>query len=168
LERSFTRRANLSKLSGPREEEIELARNEVEKAQERLKYAKNNAKRFKELLGEGLISRKEFEESEEQMIVRQKELEAARGKLGVLSAGSRREDIDAARAEVSRLKVQQHYLEEQLRLVRVVSPVPGVVTTHNLKEKVGQNVKKGDLIAEVHELGTVKAEILSGEGNCRC
>jgi multidrug resistance efflux pump len=160
----YEKGANLNKLkAGPREEEIELARNEVEKAQERLKYAKNNAKRFKELLGEGLISRKEFEESEEQMIVRQKELEAARGKLGVLSAGSRREDIDAARAEVSRLKVQQHYLEEQLRLVRVVSPVSGVVTTHNPKEKVGQNVKKGDLIAEVHELGTVKAEIVIPE-----
>ena len=37
------------------------------------------------------------------------------------------------------------------------------MTTHNLKEKVGQNVKKGDLITEVHDLGTVKAEIVIPE-----
>ncbi len=44
-----------------------------------------------------------------------------------------------------------------------MSPVSGVMTTHNLKEKVGQHVKKGDLIAEVHELKTVKAEMVIPE-----
>jgi multidrug efflux pump subunit AcrA (membrane-fusion protein) len=34
-----------------------------------------------------------------------------------------------------------------------------VVTTAKLKEKVGQHVKKGDLIAQVHELKTVRVEI---------
>jgi len=34
-----------------------------------------------------------------------------------------------------------------------------VVTTRNLKEMIGREVRKGDLIAKVHELDTVTAEI---------
>jgi putative peptide zinc metalloprotease protein len=154
------KKANLKKLvAGPRKEEIELARTEMEKAQERLKYAGKSMERYTMLLGQGLIARQEFENAEEQMTLRQKELEEARGRLEVLLAGSRREEIDAAQAEIARLEVQRHYLKEQLRLGRVESPVSGVITTHNLKEKIGQHVEKGDLITEVYELKTVKAEI---------
>ena len=44
-----------------------------------------------------------------------------------------------------------------------MSPIDGVVTTHKLKEKLGQHVLKGDLIAKVHELKTVTAEIAVSE-----
>jgi HlyD family secretion protein len=50
-------------------------------------------------------------------------------------------------------------LEEQLRLLRVASPIDGIVTTHRLEEKLGSTVKKGDLVAVVQELHTVSAEI---------
>ncbi len=156
--------ANLMKLkAGSRMEEIEVVRKEEERAQARLKFAEKNFERFKELLRRDLISRMQFEEAEEQVAVRQKELEETQARLRLLLAGSRREEIDAAQAEMARLEVQQRYLGEQIGLVRVVSPVSGVVTTHNLKEKVGQHVKKGDLIAEVHELKTVKAEMVIPE-----
>jgi putative peptide zinc metalloprotease protein len=152
--------ANLDKLkAGPRREEIALARMDVEKARERIKYARHNLDRFKVLMKRDLTSGKELDEAEEQAAVRQKELEEAEGKFKVLSAGSRREEIDAARAEIVRLEVQQHYLKEQFTLVRVLSPVSGIITTHNLKGKIGQHVKIGDLITEVHEMKTVKAEI---------
>ncbi len=156
--------ATLIKLkAGSRKEEIEMVRKEEEKAQQRLRFAEKNFERYKELLRRDLISRMQFEEAEEQMAVRQKELEETGAKLGLLLAGSRKEEIDAAQAEMARLEVQQRYLGEQIGLVRVVSPVSGVMTTHNLKEKVGQHVKKGDLIAEVHELKTVKAEMVIPE-----
>jgi multidrug resistance efflux pump len=106
-----------------------------------------------------LVSRKQFDEAEELMTVRGTELKGAESKLGVLLAGSRKEEIDAVRAELSRLEVQRRFLQGQLGLVNVVSPVSGVITTHDLKEKIGLHVKKGDLIAEVHELKSVKAEI---------
>ena len=34
-----------------------------------------------------------------------------------------------------------------------------MVTTHRLKERLGTNLKKGELLAEVHQLKTVNAEI---------
>jgi multidrug resistance efflux pump len=156
--------ANLMKLeAGTRKEEIEVVKREEERAEARLSFADKYFDRFRELLKRDLISRLQYEEAEEQKAVRQKELEETRARLEVLQAGSRKEEIDAARAETARLQVQRHYLSEQIGLVRLVSPVSGIVTTHDLKEKVGQHVKKGDLIAEVHELKTVKAEIVIPE-----
>jgi multidrug resistance efflux pump len=160
----------------------------IEKAEERLKYARHYLDIFKTLWEEKAISRKQIEEAEEGVAVRQKELEEAQaerkivladalaevrkalavaekereeaeGKLTVLLAGSRPEDIEATRAEVARLASQRGYLEEQLQLLKVVSPISGVITTAKLKEKIGQHVKKGDLIAQVHELKTVRVEI---------
>ena len=64
---------------------------------------------------------------------------------------------------MARLKAQERYQKEQLRFVSVLSPIKGVITTPNLKEMVGQQVKKGDLIAKVHELDTVTAEISVSE-----
>jgi putative peptide zinc metalloprotease protein len=156
--------ANLAKLkAGSREEEIEVLRKDVEKGEQRVTFAQKYLERYKELFRRELISRMQLEEAEEQAAVRQKELEETRARLMLLLAGSRREEIDEAQAEIARLEVQQRYLRQQIRLVRLVSPVSGVVTTHNLKEKVGQHVKKGELIAEVHELKTVKAEIVIPE-----
>lgn len=154
------KQANLAKLrAGPRPEEIELARSEVGKAEARLKHASNNRDRLEPLVRQEFVSQREVDDAAEQVAVLTKELEVARGGLRILQAGSRREEIDAAQAEVARLEVQERYLQEELGRLKVVSPVSGIVTTSNLKEKVGQHVEKGDLIAKVHELKTVRAEI---------
>ncbi|MDA2927344.1 efflux RND transporter periplasmic adaptor subunit [Acidobacteria bacterium AH-259-G07] len=160
----------------------------VEKAEERLSYARDYLDMFKDLLEAKAISRLEIRKAEEQIVVREKELEEARaeleilladdlaevrevlavaekeleeaeGRLTILLAGSRPEEIKATEAEIARLEAQRRYLEGQLKLVRVLSPSSGVITTPKLKEKIGQHVKKGDLIAEVHELKTIRAEI---------
>src|SRR5438128_12677982 len=114
---------------------------------------------MKGLFDKNLASLKEFNEAEEEGAVRQKELQEADGKLSVLLAGSRPEHIEATEAELNRLQTQRAYLDDQLRRVRVVSPIDGVVTTPKLEEKIGQHVNKGDLIVTVHELQTVRAEI---------
>ena len=148
--------------------------------------------RYKTLLTPGFISYKEYEEVEEQLAIREKELEETRAtlnmvladdlgefrrdvavsekelaeaesKLRLLLAGSRPEEIEATEAEIARLKAQRRFLEDQLGLTRVVSPHAGIITTPHLKEKLGQKVEKGDLLAEVHELSTAMAEIAISE-----
>ena len=94
-----------------------------------------------------------------EMAVAQKEAEEARGRLRLLEAGSRPEEIEGAEAALARLVSQRSHLEDQLRLVTVQSAVGGVVTTPKPREKIGQYVKKGDLIVEVHEFETVRAVI---------
>ena len=94
-----------------------------------------------------------------EVAVAQNEAEEARAKLRLLEAGSRPEEIEGAEATLARLTSQRSHLEEQLGLVSVRSAVAGVVTTPKPREKVGQYMKKGDLIVEVHEVATVRAEI---------
>jgi multidrug resistance efflux pump len=147
---------------------------------------------FNTLFTKDMISLKEFQEAEENAAVRSKELEESeaelkliladdlgeirkalkiaekeieekQGKLKLVLAGSRPEEIEATEAELSRLEAQRRYTEDQLQLLRVVSPMSGLITTPKLKEKVGQNIKKGDLIAQVHELKTIRAEISVSE-----
>ena len=158
------KQANLKLLkAGPRAEEVELAKTLVAKATERIKYARLVLEMNQSLFEEKLVSRKEFEESRELLSVRDKELQEANDRLKVLLAGSRPEEIEALEAELTRWRAQQSHLEDQFRLLQILSPAAGIVTTHRLKENVGQHVAKGDLVAEVHELKTITAEILVPE-----
>jgi putative peptide zinc metalloprotease protein len=145
--------------AGARAEEIELARTTVVKGEERLKYSQAYLSMEKTLFEDKLSSKKDYEVAEELVSLRSKELEESKGNLKLLLAGSRPETIEATQAEVTRLATQQRYLEEQLQRLRIVSPIAGVVTTHRLKEKLGANLKKGDLVTEVHDLNSVTAEI---------
>ena len=149
--------------AGSRPEEIELAKTSITKGEERLKFSKSHLDMDKALYEQRLLSRKEFEDTQELVAVRDKEVQEANQKLTLLLAGNRPEEIEATEAEINRLKAQQHYLEEQLELLVIVTPISGVITTHKLKEKIGQNIKRGDLIAVVHELKTVTAEIVISE-----
>ncbi len=148
---------------GPRVEEVSLARTSMEKAQERLKYAREKRQMLNTLLGENLVSQKDFAEAEEEVSVREKELEEAQGRLKMLRAGSRPGEIESVAAETRRLEVHQRYLEDQLNRISIASPISGVVTTPKLEERVGEHINKGDLIAKVHDLSTVTAEIAVSE-----
>jgi len=145
--------------AGARTEEIDLAKTTVTKGEERVKYAQFYLEMERKLFEEKLSSKKDFELAEEAAALRQQELEESRGTLKLLLAGTRPEQIEATEAEISRLNWQRSYLDDQLKRLRVVSPIHGIVTTHRLKEKTGATVKRGDLIAEVQELKAVTAEI---------
>ncbi len=145
--------------AGPRAEEVQLAITSVEKAGERLAYSRAQLDRLRKLFAERLLSEDKLKEGEEQVSIRQKDLEEAQGRLQVLEAGSRPEEVEAIGAEIARLTANRSYVQEELESVNVVSPLSGIITTPKLKEIVGRQVKKGDLIAKVHALGTVTAEI---------
>src|SRR5262249_38407804 len=145
--------------AGARPEEIELAKVTVSKDEERLKYAQSLLEMEKTLYGDKLSSKKDLQLAMDQNALRQGELDESKGNLKLLLAGNRAEVIEATEAEISRLHTQQKYLQGQMQRLKVVSPIAGVVTTHRLKENRGASVKKGDLIAEVHEFRTVTAEI---------
>ncbi|PYK99362.1 MAG: hypothetical protein DME19_08895, partial [Verrucomicrobia bacterium] len=147
-------------VAGPRPEEIEVAKADVARATEAVPFAISRLERDKRLYDEKLVSKQEVEDSEANLAAKNGELAAAKTKLEVLRAGSRQEDIDATQAEIARLETQRRYLEEQIRLVRIVSPASGTVATpsRQLKEMARHLVKKGDLIAKVFEMKTIEAE----------
>ena len=145
--------------AGARAEEIELARTTVAKGEERVKHSRSLLDMEKSLYEEKLSSKKDFETAAEIAALRASELEESKGTLKLLLAGTRPEQIEATEAELSRLSAQQRYLQSQLERLRIVSAIAGIVTTHRLKERLGNDLKKGELLAEVHQLKTVNAEI---------
>jgi multidrug resistance efflux pump len=94
---------------------------------------------------------------------RERDLAEDRAALAVLETGTRPKELDAERARLEGLRADEAYLlGVQARLV-VSSPVPGVVTTPRLKEKVGQYVREGDLICLVEEPDALEAEVTVSE-----
>jgi putative peptide zinc metalloprotease protein len=151
--------------AGPRAEDVEVAKSNVGSAQARLDYPQTLLGMSATLFKRELISRKELEEVRGKVTVGKRELEEAESKLRAVMAGSRAEEIEAAKLEIDRLETQRRYIGERVRLMSVMSPIDGVVTTPawDLKENIGKYVQKGDLIAEVYELRQITAEILVPE-----
>jgi putative peptide zinc metalloprotease protein len=154
-------------VAGPRLEEIEQARIEVAKDAEAIVFATSRLGRDAKLFDEKLVSKQELENSEENLAQRKSEAATAKAKLEVLLAGSRPEEIEAMKDAIASLESQRRYLDEQLRLMRVVSPASGVVATpaRQLMAMKHQLVKKGDLIAKVFDLKTITAEMAVSEGD---
>jgi multidrug resistance efflux pump len=175
-----------------RDAQIAKVQMSVEKAEQRLRFARNDLERIQALFASALVARKSMEEAEHEVAVREREVEEARftakmalsddradaqkerdvavqefsraaGRLRVLMAGSRPEEVKVAEAEIARLRAEREYLQQQLQLARIVTPTAGVITTPKLKERRGERVNRGDLIANVYDQRTVSAEIMISE-----
>ncbi len=159
-------RAKLKMLeTGPTEDEIEVAKDAVSRAEEKVKYSQARLIRDKGLFEQNLLAQATFEVTEEMAVVAEKDLSEARGKLKILLGGSRPEEIDAEKATLYGLEAQRKYLEQQVQLLKIVSPAAGIVATpsRQLREMKSQLVNKGDLIAKVYDVKTVIAEMIIPE-----
>jgi multidrug efflux pump subunit AcrA (membrane-fusion protein) len=102
-------------------------------------------------------------DAEAELARREKDLGDAEATLNLLEAGSRPEQIEAERACLARLEEEARYLEGLQEKVLLVSPVPGMITTPRLKEKVGEYVREGESILVVEEPEDLEAEIALAE-----
>ena len=151
--------------AGARAEEIQLAQATVARHEEQLKFLDERMQRYQQLNKQQLLSMLDYEESARLVASKASDLAEAEKKLELLQAGSRPEEIEALQATVGGLETQRHHLQEQLRLMQVVSPASGIVTTpeRQLNDMRQQLVHKGDLIAEVYDFKTITAEIAVSE-----
>jgi multidrug resistance efflux pump len=151
--------------AGARPQEIQLAQIAVARAEEQLKFKRDRAGRDRQLYEEKLLSLNDYEESARTVASLESDLAEAKRRLDLLLAGNRSEEIEAMKAAVNSLEAQRSFFEDQLHRGRVVSLAGGIVTTPalQLKELEHQLVKKGDLIAKVHDFQTITALISVSE-----
>jgi putative peptide zinc metalloprotease protein len=145
--------------AGARPEELALARLAVARAEEPLRVAQAEVERVRALAATQVVTRVELERAEEQVAVLANELEQARARLAVLTAGSRPEEIAATTQAVARAVAERNRLEAEIARLVVVAPHAGVVMTPRLSERVGGYVEPGDLVAEIHALDRLTAQI---------
>lgn len=148
-------------VAGPTGDEIEVAKTDVVKATDNFKYAGSKLEATRELFKNNLASRIELQTAEQLYATAKDDLDSAQGKLKVLQNGTRREEIDQTKAEISSLEAQQRFLQGQIVRAEIRSPVDGIVATPELelKEMAGQVVQKGALIAKVFNLRKLTVEI---------
>jgi multidrug resistance efflux pump len=154
------KRANLRLLrAGPRREEIEQARAAAAQAEQRRDYARRTLDRVGTLARLEGASRVELDSSQVQLAVTSREADAAGARLRELLAGSRPEEIAAVEQQIAQADGERRHVEEQLARLTVTAPHAGVIATPRLREQVGRYVNPGDLIAQVHAVEIVRAEI---------
>ena len=149
--------------AGPRAEEVAVARLEAARLLEPLKLAETQAARMRQLATTNAVTPAEYERAREQVAVLSNELQQARARLDLLLAGSRPEEILAMAQAVERARAERDRLQGEMGRLSLLAPHGGVVTTPRLHEKVGAYVKPGDLVAEVHALDRLTAEIAVSE-----
>lgn len=158
--------ANLRKLeTGATPAEMEVARAVVAGAIERAQQARTRLARVNLLLQQQAITRDEADQAKELSTAAEHALIEAQRRLDVLEAGTRPEEIDAARARIEGLEARRAHLAEQARRLDVKSPVAGIVATpsRQLRTMDKQLVPRGGLILKVYDYRTVTAQITISE-----
>jgi multidrug resistance efflux pump len=159
-------RAKLNQLkAGPTREAVELAHQTVVAAEDKLRFATSKLERSAELFQRQLVSNQDYDQAREAETAARNDVAGAKAQLGLLQAGSRPEEIEAAEAELATLEAQQHFVQGQLERVNVLSPADGIITTpdQHLGELQGQAVLAGGQIADVHDLEAIIVEATISE-----
>ena len=115
-------------LAGFREEDIAAAAAEVARAEADLAGAQRDFERMQGLLDSGSGTTKARDDARTGMEVAQATLAANRQRLRKLQAGSRPEEIQAARARVQAGDAGIAQLQQQIQDATVVAPAAGVIT----------------------------------------
>ncbi|RAS63389.1 HlyD family secretion protein [Vibrio diazotrophicus] len=140
--------AYLTKLTnGERPEDIAVAQAKVTLATAKLTEANKNYRRKAELVSKNLISESEKDTALSARDSARAELDSAKEEFAKLTAGTRVEDIEQAKAEldaaVANAAVQQQKLDE----LTIVSTRDGVLD--NLPYNLGERVSVGSIVAVV-------------------
>lgn len=148
--------------AGTRPEVLEVAQKKVELAQTSVDYYKIELDRVIALEKSGTATNVQLEKARFEYERAVDELETAQEELGALGTGARAEEIRSAEADVKRLQAQLAHYREELELITIKSPIAGHIVTRNIREREGQYVQQGDMIALVQSDG-LEVEIATSE-----
>jgi HlyD family secretion protein len=113
--------------SGARPEEIDKARADLEAARARARSARDTWQRLERLAKKKLASPEEVENARSAARAAEAQVKAAEAALRLLLAGSRKEDIAAARAELAARKAALRLAERRLAETELRAPADGVI-----------------------------------------
>jgi HlyD family secretion protein len=139
------------RLAGSRREDVGEAEALVQRARADLDAAQKDLERMEGLLASGSGTAKARDDARARRDAAAASLNASRERLARLQAGSRPEEIDAARARVASFEARIAQFEQQLRDAVIASPVDGVVT-EKLAE-TGELAARGTGVAVISDLG---------------
>lgn len=154
--------------NGTRPEEIAMAEQKVELWETQIDFASLTLEREKKLSAANAGAAKQVELAQKQVELGEAELLSSQQNLEKLKNGSREEEIRAAAAKVRRYAAELAHHQEKVDLTEIKTPLSGRIVTSNIRERVSQTVKEGDLIAIVHDASVLRAELAAEERAASC
>ncbi|HEU0036707.1 MAG TPA: efflux RND transporter periplasmic adaptor subunit [Kofleriaceae bacterium] len=159
-------RANLAKIqAGSRPEEVKRAQALVSARAQDVKYADIEARRQQKLFNDGVTSAAARDEARRDLEVKRSALAEAQAELRLVQAGSRSEEVTIAEAELRKVEAEIEYLKKQMDGLLVRSPIVGRVLTPRIHERLHENLKPGDTVAEVGNEDSVRVDIFVPESD---
>ncbi len=128
-------------LAGPRKEEIEDARAALQSTEATRWMTERDYRRAQELGKQALIATQEVDRARQAYDVAVAQEKSARQRLNLLLAGSRPEQIEAARHQLAQAEQALAMSRSRLKEMTIVSPLDGVVLRKNLE--VGEVANPG-------------------------
>ncbi|UOM32849.1 HlyD family efflux transporter periplasmic adaptor subunit [Acuticoccus sp. I52.16.1] len=144
---------------GAKQEEIDLAKSQVESTRTRGIYLKAEADRAKRLVERGVISTSEWERAVSQQETNDAQLEVAQANLKLVESEATQAELDKARADVERTTHQLKYAEDQLERTRIRAPIDGRIITPNVHLLAGDWMQTGEEFLTLEDTRTVEAQI---------
>ncbi|MAF66346.1 MAG: hypothetical protein CMJ84_11905 [Planctomycetes bacterium] len=149
--------------SGPRLEEVSMAREQLALWQVRLDHYERELVRVSGLAEQSAATDEELASAQVSRDATVHLVASAQENLAKLEEGAREEEVRAKRAELARVQARADYNEKLVGLTRVVSPIQGKIVTPFMVERIGQVVEAGELIAVVQDNSSLEVEIAADE-----
>jgi HlyD family secretion protein len=118
---------------GARQQEIEDARAAVSSAEATRSMTEREFQRNDQLFKQNLIAAQDVDRARQAYEVARAQERSAREKLALILEGSRPDQIDAARWQVTQAESALAQAQSRLREAQVISPIDGVVLRKNLE-----------------------------------
>ena len=150
----------LTKLrNGATTEERELARGRLDHARAELQRATAAASRVSRLARASLGTLSAVDKALATVAASSGAVGSAQWADALTEAGARPEAIASVEAEAASLAGQIAHLRAEEKLLTLVSPIDGVVSTPHLEQMLQARLEPGDLLVEVHDHRAMVAEI---------
>jgi HlyD family secretion protein len=120
--------------NGPRTQEISQAQAELDRVKVQVKQLQSQYQREKDLLKTETITQQVFEESESRYRSAEQQLNSLEAALDLLKEGTRREQIEAAEAELEQSRAAANRAEWQLGNCTITAPITGTILKKNAEE----------------------------------
>lgn len=145
--------------AGPRPEEIARAESKVAVARMKAEAAAKSLERNQDLHKRGMLSLELLEAAERAHDVAVSEQAQTESEVALLKAGSRKEEVDGARAKVREAEHALAQAEYRLSRTTMKAPIAGTVVTQDPGALAGKYVEAGIEVCEIAVLDRLVAEI---------
>ena len=140
-----------------------ISLNLLEDLQRQAETNKINAQEKYQLL---LQQQKEVEQARSELVIKQQDLKISESNLKVVLSGTHpdeieaaRHNVEAARAELERLRKQQQQAQNKLKLTTLVMPLDGYLVTPYLETKIGSYLEQGETFAIAEDASSILGEL---------